>query len=50
MSELKDKLVNIINPETNKTLAEESRITKVEFKGENLMVTIQRDEIGRAHV
>lgn len=45
MSELKDKLVNIINPETNKTLAEESRITKVEFKGENLMVTIQRDGI-----
>lgn len=45
MSELQDKISRILNPETNKTLAEESRITKVEHKGDSLLITLQRDGI-----
>lgn len=48
MNDFKEKISHILNPETNKTLAEESRITKVEFKGDSLNITIQRDGISPA--
>lgn len=45
MKDLKKKISNVQNPETGKTLGEESRVTKVEYKGESLMITLQRDGI-----
>ena len=45
MEDLKKKISNVQNPETGKTLGEESRVTKVEYKGESLMITLQRDGI-----
>ena len=46
MSDLKDKLAHIMNPETQKTLAEESRIISADFEGDSLVVKFQRDGIG----
>lgn len=45
MSDLKQKLTHIKNPQTGKTLEEESRIQNVDFKGDSLVVTLQRDGI-----
>ncbi len=45
MEDLKQKLAHIKNPKTQKPLVEEERIKKIEFKGEALCVTLQRDGI-----
>lgn len=45
MSKLNDIVVGVKNPETGKTLGEESRVVSVEMKGENLHVKYKRDGI-----